>query len=419
MIYKTVLDNGLTLVLDYDSNAKTVTTKYVVAAGSLDEQGQYNESNNFGVMHFLEHMTFKGTPKYTYEEINNDIASIGAITNAYTSQDEIAFYISSPAEYWNENLHILSEIFWNSSIPEDEFEKEKTVIIEELKMYEDDPRYKVINQLEVLIHKNHPNRQHVAGTVSSVRKLTSDDIKRAKKCFIAPNNVLLVVAGNFPKDRLIAEVISLVQDKIQQPIPDKGTIEYTGDILNNQLIRYTKNDIEQAHFAFTIKGVPPYHEDFATMESIANLLGGGFTSRLYNIIREQKGLAYTVSASAAAVRDAGYIDGYVGLDISNIKSVHKIIVQELNRLKRELVPEKELNTLKALYKGHVLLSMESTAAKTKIHEDNFIFNTDYTLEDIIHNIEKVTSQDILRFAKKYFIKNNICLSIIEPSGKKG
>lgn len=413
MIYKTVLDNGLTLVLDYDSNAKTITTKYVVAAGSIDEQGIYKGKNNFGVMHFLEHMTFKGTDTRTYEDINNDIASIGAITNAYTSQDEIAFYISSPAEYWKENLNILSDIFWNSTIPEDEFIKEKTVIIEELKMYADDPKYQVINQLNILIHKNNPSRQRVAGTIASVHNLTVDDIKRVKKCFFVPNNVLLVVAGNFPKDKLIAEVISLVQTKEKQIIPARE-IEYTNDILNNQLLRSTKADIEQSHFAFTIKGVPPYHEDFATMEIIADLLGGGFTSRLYNIIREQQGLAYTVSASIASIRDAGYIDGYVGLDASNIPAVHKIIIHELNRLRRELVPEKELNILKALYKGQLLLCNEPTAAKTRLHENNFINNTDYTLEDIIEQIDNITSDKILRFAKKYFIKDNICLSVIEP-----
>lgn len=414
MIYKTILDNGLTIILDNDPAAKTFTCKYVVAAGSLDETGSYTDKNNFGVAHFTEHMLFKGTEKRTFEDINNDIAACGGITNAYTSKDETAFYISSPAEYWKQSLEILNDIFWHASLPEEEFIKEKTVIMEELKMYDDSPRYKIIEQLEMKINGNAHNRWRVAGSIDSVKNLTVDDIKRFMKCFYATNNVLFVATGNFSKDELLAEMLLAVQSQTNQLLPSRE-LEYTREVLDNKLIRSYKNDIKQAHFAFMIKGVPPYHKQFRTMSLVAGLLGGGFISRLYNIIREKLGLAYTVSVTTSDIRDSGFIEGYIGLDVANIAKVHKVIAQELNRLKKELVSREELERLKAQYKGQLLLALESVAAKTRIHESNFIHSTEYTIEDIIEQVNQVSSKDILKFAQKYFTRNNICFSIVEPA----
>ena len=415
-LYKTKLDNGLNIVIENITDAKTVTIKYVVAAGSLDETGSYNGKNNFGSAHFCEHLLFKGTKTRTFDDINNDIAKIGGVTNAYTSFSETAFFISSPTDVWKENLNILSDLFWNSTFPEEEFEKEKNVIIEELKMYNDDASDKVQEQLTVLMHPEDENRQHVAGTIPSVKALTLEQVKQFYKQFYVPNNVLLVISGNVPMNECIAEIISIVQDKESKFLPSRIN-EYNNMVLDNKMIRTQKNDTEQAHFAFALVGVPPYDHQLGIMEIIASLLGGGFTSRLYNIIREQKGLAYTVHVSTGTLRDSGFIEGYIGLDASNIKEVHSIIAKELNRLKRELVPDDELQTIKSLYKGKTLLAFETVSSRTLLHESNFINNTNYTLDDIIQQIEEVTPEDIQRFAKKYFIRNNICFSVVEPMSK--
>ena len=407
------LDNGFTLIIDDIPNAKTVTMKYVVAAGALDETGDYAEENNFGVAHFVEHMLFKGTKQRTVDDINNDIAAIGGITNAYTSQDRTVFYISSPADVWKENLEILSDIFWNSTLPEDEFQKEKTVIIEELKMYDDDPHSRCLEELDILFNDNCPSRQRVAGTVNTVKNLQVDDLKRFMKCFYVPNNVALIVSGNVPVKQLIAEVKKIVNAKEQTIIVDRLK-QFMDEHMDNRLSNIYKNDISQAHFAFCIKGVEPSNKQFAVQELISNLLGGGFTSRLYNIIREQLGLAYTVSVSTNEMRDASYIIGYCGLDASNIEKVHTIIAKELNKLKYEPVDNKELDILKAVYKGSLLLALERTSAKTTLHEDNFIFNDNKTIENIISNIENVTPDNIQSFAKQFFTKKNICFSIVQP-----
>lgn len=415
MIHKTQLGNGLTVIIDHDSSAKTVTCEYIVAAGSLDEQGNsYEEDNNFGVAHFTEHMMFKGTLNRTVDDINKDIASIGGITNAATSFDRVLYYISSPADVWKDNLEILNDIFWNSIIPEDEFEQERSVIIEELKMYEDKPRSKCMENLDILVNRNYVNRQRVAGTINSVSKLTVDDVKRNMKCFYQPNNVALLVSGNVPIDEFLADVEIFMLHKEQGINPSREII-YNGEVMNNQLIRVQRNDLTQAHFAFMLKGVPPYSlKEYYTQDLLADCLGGGFTSRLYNIIREKLGLAYTVKVSTDVLRDASYIIGYCGLKKDNIDRVHSLIVKELNKLKHELIPEEELKVLKALYKGKSLLALETTASKLSILEDNFIYNTDETIDSIIDIVMNITSEDMRNFANTYFTEKNICWSIVEP-----
>ena len=288
MIYKTKLDNGLTIVIDQDKNAKTVTIKYLVAAGSLDEIGDYNGDNNYGVAHFTEHMLFKGTEKRNVNQINDDIAKIGGSTNAFTSWDRTAFYISSPADKWKENLEILNDIFWNSTIPDDELEKERTVIIEELKMYEDKPSSKVHEQIEIKINKNYPNRQLIAGTIDSVSAINSDTIKKFMKCFYQPNNIILIAAGNIPIDEFVVEVNNYVHEK-EEGIQLSREIEFNGEEMNNQVIISSRNDISQAHLAFFIKGEPPYSKDFFIQEIFAEALGGNFSSILYSIIQEVSG----------------------------------------------------------------------------------------------------------------------------------
>ena len=407
-INKTVLDNGLTVVIDKESDAKTVTLKYVIAAGSFDE----NE-HNAGCAHFVEHMLFKGTRNRTFNDINVDIAAIGGVTNAATSQSSTEFYIASPADTWKENLHILSDMIWNSILPEEEFKKEKTVIIEELKMYEDSPEDKCVEQIDIMINENNVSRQRVGGTVESVRNLTVDDLREFMNTFYIPNNMCLIASGNIPSDEFLEEVIDLTWDKKQEVIPERGNI-YNNEIMDNQMSVIYRDDISQAHYTFAVKGVPPYDQLFDVESLIVVLLGKGFIARLYNIIREQLGLAYTVTAYAVTVRDASYIEGYCALSPENIEKVHSVVSKELNRLKYELVPEDELDTVKAYIKGSILLSLETTSSKTSLHADNFIYNTNNTIESLLENLQNITPDDIKEFAQKFFKKQNICYSVVTP-----
>lgn len=413
MIYKTQLDNGLQIIIDQDLNSKTCTIQYTVAVGALDETGSYLNDNNFGVCHFIEHMQFKGTNKRTVKQINDDIAKIGGITNAYTGFDRTSFYISSPADVWKQNFEILNDIFWNSTFPEDEFNKEKTVILEELKMYDDQPKAKCLEQLDILCNSKYENRQHVAGTIKSVKALTVDDLKQMMKKYYQPNNIALIVSGNVPINDFITEAEYYVNNKHSNNQINRDN-QFTDYTLNGNISTLYRNDISQSHLAFMLAGVPAYDKDHYVQEIMSDILGLGFTSRLYRIIREELGLAYTVSVSCQGLRDVSYIVGYCGLDAANIDQVHYIIVKELSKLKYEYISKEELDTIKAVNKGQILLALEPTAARISIHENNFINNTNYTIDDIINKIENVTAKDIRDFANQWIYKNNICWSIVSP-----
>ena len=415
MVYKFELDNGLQIVIDQDLNAKTCTIQYEVAAGSLDETGSYSSENNFGCAHFVEHMLFKGTEKRNVQQLNIDVASIGAYVNAYTTSSQTAFFISSPSDVWKEAFEILNDYFWNSTLPEEEFNKEKTVILEELKMYEDDPAEKCVNQLRIGTNRNYENRQHIAGTVESVKKLTLDDLKRFRKCFYHPNNALLVAAGNIPVDEFVAEASFYTQNLEQGLIPKRDML-FTDFVMNNEISKIVRKDISQANFAVTIKGVPPYDPRYFVQKMLSKYLGGGATSILYDIIREKNGFAYTVSSYLSTTRDSSFIRIFTGLDSNNVDKVHSIIVKELNRTK-SFIDEEKVDILKAVYKGELLLSLETTESKISLPEDNFINGTDYTLEDIMNRIKNVTIDEMKSFAKEFFKPSNIYWSLVSPSSK--
>ena len=405
MVYKEKLDNGLTVVVDQNLDSKLVTLKYVVNAGSYDEKNMKR-----GIFHFLEHMMFKGTHKRTAEDINNDIAFIGGQTNAYTSYDIVGFYINVPAENWKAALEILNDIMWDSLISPEEVAKEKTVILEEIKMYDDDPQEKCMEQLAELVTPE-DNRKRIQGTIDTVSSIQSEDIIDVMKKFIQPGNMALIVSGNIQVDELIDNLKDV--ENIPGTVLEDRTISYTKEVYNNRLIVKEKNDIVQSHFGFMLGGTKDEDERLIQIV-VAKLLGGGFASRLYKIIREQKGYAYTVSVYVNELRDVSHMIGYCGLEGKNIEEVHKIVVKELNRLKYELVSDNELELIKSLIKGSLLLDSESTYSKTIIPESNFINNMDNTLEDEIEGIENVTSEDIMNYAKKFFTKDNICFSIVRP-----
>ena len=409
MIIKKQLNNGLTIVIDYDNNIQTCTMKYVVAAGSLDEAGYPR-----GIAHVAEHMLFQGTVTRTADDINKEIIKNGGYNNAYTNYSQTALFISCLANKWRENLQILNDMWWNSSISTTALEKEKSVIIEELRMYEDDPESRCMDQVEMYINKNFINRQSNVGTVETVKSITREDIIRFRKQWYCPNNCILIITGNVP----INEVVTYI-NQLTSNLSSKNNIisrlnEYKGDILDNQFIAYKTKNLQQAHLVLYIKGVTPYDKLSFTQEIITYILGGHAASRLFNIIRDQRGLAYTITTDISWYRDTSYIVGYCIFDYNNLFKIKSLIIQQLNKLRHELINDNELELAKTAYLSSLLLDRESTESRTNIYESNFIFGTDYTVDDIIRQVNSITKNDILALAKRQFITKNIIWFAIIP-----
>lgn len=399
MIKKTVLENGLTILVDNIDTAKSVAVSYFVNAGSYDEKDY-----PAGISHFIEHMLFKGTTNRTVKEINKAIDSVGGILNAYTDYIMTKYYCIMPYDQWKLGLDVFSDLIWNHTIPEEELERERTVILEEIKMYNDDPQSVAYEALHNEMHKGTDERLSIIGTVDSVKSITREDILKYIEEFYQPNNITLVVSGNVDEN----EVIDFMKNYqfTRNGKTEKKTSQFKNKVLSSDTLTLSR-EIEQAHFTwglFVPGGIAK--KDSFVAEVISNIMGGSMSSRLYQIIREERGLCYTLSVSYYDFTDSGMIMGYVGLDKSKIDEVKNIVIEEFEKLANEVIEESELKEAIANNNGQTLIRSESTSSMNDFVGRQFISGASVNLEDYLKEIEKVTPQDVQDFAKKYFTPDN-------------
>lgn len=399
MVKKTVLDNGLTIVVDTINTAKSVAISYFVNAGSYDEKDY-----PAGISHFIEHMLFKGTKNRSAREINKSIDSVGGIMNAYTDYLMTKYYCIMPFDQWKLGLDVFSDLIWNHTIPEDELERERTVILEEIKMYNDDPQSVAYDFLHKEMHKGYDARQSIIGTSESVKSITKEDILNYVSEFYQPNNITLVVSGNIEE----SEVVDFIKN---YEITRNG--KTTKDVVDlfkpNILSSETKTlsrEIEQAHLTWGLFVPGSSSKESFTAEVIANLMGGSMSSRLYQIIREERGLCYTLSVSYYDLIDSGMIVGYVGLDKSKIEEVKDVVIEEFEKLRVELLDETELKETINNNNGQMLIRTESTSSINDFVGRQIISGLNPDLEDYLDNIKQVGQQDVKDFSNKYFTPDN-------------
>jgi predicted Zn-dependent peptidase len=409
MINKTILTNGLQIITQQDLNAKTVTVSFTIKCGS------YNENEGiYGIAHFTEHMLFKGTTKRTSQQISEAIEGIGGILNAETTFEYTRYYCTIPAENWQKGLDVLFDMILFNTIPEDEFEREKQVVLEELKMYDDEPDSKIFELLFQQLFKSYKNRQLVGGTIKSVAALNRNQMLEFIEKNYNFNNMIVMVTGNIDHEKLVESLESYAKDIDLNTVKSESAKDsFIPDKLGQKDV-IEKKDIAQSHLCWGLFGPPPTDKEYLAGEIIATILGGNSSSRLYQIIREQKGLAYTVSMDIDAMSDTSIFTGYVGLDGNNIKAVKKVVNDELTKLKTTLLTEDELQRAKAYIKGTTLISQETTSGKIRFINNSVLIGLDLEIEKFLEDIETVTIYDIQNFANKYFKPDNICFTQIIP-----
>ena len=409
MLQKTVLDNGLIIITERDDNIKTVTISCTIKCGSYNEN-----ADNRGIAHFTEHMLFKGTINRTAKQISEDIEGIGGILNAETSFEHTKYHVTVLSECWEKGIEVLSDLVWNNLIPEEEFKKEKQVILEELKMYDDNPGAKIFDLLFKRMFPNYPNRQFVGGTIESVSQISRDQMINFIDTFYVPSNIIIVAAGNIDHDKLV-DFIQSYSSNIDFKTGNLSTekTEFNPSSLIGPDLS-EKKEIQQSHLSWGLFGPKPSDDDYAVGEIMACILGGNSSSRLYQIIREEKGLAYTIRMDAQGVSDIGFLSGYVGLDGNSIDAVKKIIFSELDKVKNEDISDEELERAKAYVKGTTMIYFERTSSRNSYVVNCLITLTDPNIEHFINKIEKVTIKDLREFANKYFQEDNICFVEITP-----
>lgn len=405
---KTVLPNGLRIITVPMKENRTVTVYVLVETGS-----KYENKKNNGISHFLEHMCFKGTVRRTRDEIAYEFDSIGASNNAFTSREYTGYYAKAPKGFASKILDIVSDIYLNSTFPEAEMEKEKGVVIEEIKMYEDKPTSKVGDALGELLYGDQPAGWTITGTPAHIKSLKRQDLVDYHKKFYVPEATTVVIAGNFEPKEIIAEIKERFGTLPKVPRGKKIKVKESQSSPKIAL-HYKKTD--QTHILFGIRtfGHGDEKKNF-TLEILDGILGAGMSSRLFKKMREELGICYYIGSGSIDYSDHGVFKVSAGVPIKKLPLAIEGILEELRKLKTELVSDKELKKVKDHFYGQLYMGLESSKSYASFYGFQELRRKKiYEPEEIIKKINEITAQDVKKLANQIFVDKNLNLAIVGP-----
>lgn len=404
---KTVFDNGFTLLTYERPYLNTANLSVVVGAGNFQEK-----NFPYGTAHFVEHVLFKGTTSKTAKDMNKIIDSVGGHWNAYTDGEETKYYCTLSSEFWQTGANLLLDLIWHHTLPPEEIEKERNVILEEINMYEDDPQSFVFEELNRLLHPDQPEKQSVIGTKESVEKITRADLLRFINTFYQPNNMVFVATGNVDHEALARYIEAFGFSR--NGVTNKEENDQTYIRPKGRHAVYTQRDIQQSHLAWSIPLCNVYHDDVPVLDLINNLLGGSNSSRLVERVREDEGLCYSIFTDNVHYTDEGFLHGYVATESKNIPHIKKILQEELTKLKTTPLTEEELRHFKNYTKGVFALQSESNGALNDLIGSSHLQQLECDFDHILNETESVTSEDVLRVANTYFQEECILYCEMSP-----
>jgi predicted Zn-dependent peptidase len=409
---KTVLSNGLRVVSEEIPHVRSVSIGIWVDVGSRDER----ESNN-GISHFIEHMVFKGTENRSVREIARSIESVGGYLNAFTGKEHTCYYARVLDEYSELALDVLSDLALHPTFPEKDLEREKGVVIEELKNAEDDPDDIIHDYFDKSLFGSHPLGFPVIGTEPNLRSFKQGDLKAHLRDHYIARKMVLAAAGNIGHEKLVALTEEYLAGASPRPV-DGQSARVKPRARKPERCEFAK-PIQQAHVclgrqAFGIRSRQRY-----PMLVLNTLLGDGMSSRLFQNIREKYGFAYTVYSFATMMSDAGAFGAYVGTDRQHIGASIELIMKELEKLNSKPVSHAELNRTKAQLKGSMMLSLESIPNRMmRLGSSELYFNSVNPIDSILRQIDAVTQDDIQAIAHELFVEDELSTVVFQPEGNR-
>lgn len=390
------LDNGIKLIMHKIEYLNSSTLGFIVKSGSFYE----NEENN-GISHFIEHMLFKGTKTLNTRQLAEAIDDVGGQINAFTSKEHTCFYTKVISEHLPIAINILGDMLNNSKFEENDIEKEKGVITEEIKMYEDFPEDLVYELLDKMIYNEIPLAYPILGRLDSVNRLDKKTILDYFYRRYIPSNIVISLTGNFDEVKsynlLNKEFGHFNINAKSMEDNNKYILEMKSDI------KIINKDIEQFNICIAFPGPSEYSDDIFPVMLVNNLLGGTISSRLFQIIREEEGLCYNIESSISSFNDSGFISIYAGLNIQQVLNVSKLIKKEVDKLKKYYITKEELEKAKEQLKGSYILSLESAFNKMyEIGKDILHKREIETPDSVIKHVNSISLNDIIRVTDRYF-----------------
>lgn len=407
----TQLPNKIRIVTQELKDRESISIGVWVAAG-----GRYEGRHNKGVAHFLEHMAFKGSAKYSCDETKQLVEGVGGNLNAFTAEEETCYYAKVPAHHLKQTFDILADISFFPKLTPKDLEKERTVILEEIKMYHDLPQYYVGELLEELLWPDHPLGQSLAGTSKSVGEMSVAYLQDFKKIHYVPANTVISACGSMKHEELVklvnAKLGKLTGPRASSYIPARRLQEKPG-------IRLYTKPTEQMHLALGYLAYETNHKDYYVLALLSIILGGNMSSRLFNEVREKHGLAYSVSSGIKSLNDTGVFMVSAGIDNTKIVDALGLILKVLAKLAAGGVTKDEFKRAQEYYLGQSLLGLEDTMNQMLWMGGGVVSNDQVkSLSDVIKKIKAVTPADIKRVAREILNPQRLNVSIIGPMSEE-
>ena len=398
------LKNGLTIIGEEIPYLKSISLGVWVKAGSIMETKE-----NSGVSHFIEHMLFKGTTNRTSKELAREIDNLGGVINAFTSKECTCFYVKLLDEHINIGIDVLSDMILNSRFDERDIKKEKSVILEELKMYEDSPDDLVYDLLLENIYKDHSLGMNILGDRHSLKNLKRESILDYYNEYYVPNNSIISICGNFKFE----EIVKQIEEKFKTWQPKSVDTTTTKPNFNPCIVKKNK-DIEQVNLAINLDAIPMINNrEVYALSVVNNVFGGSISSRLFQKIREEKGLAYSIYSSQTLYEDCGELGIFASTSTENIQEVYKSILEEIELIRNEYISPQEIHESKEQLKGSYMLDLESTSSRMMSNGKNMLMRNKVDDEqDIIDYINAVEYDDVVKIIKKVFNTENMGVCIV-------
>jgi predicted Zn-dependent peptidase len=393
-VERTVLPNGVRIITEKMPNVRSASVGIWIGTGAREESRELT-----GISHFIEHMLFKGTKNRTAEEIARSADSIGGGLDAFTSKELVSYNIKVLDEHLPQGFDVLSDLVRNPLFDKKDIEKEKGVILEELKMEVDNPESLAHEIFASNFWKGHSLGRSILGTRATIQSFNRDKVERYYRLFYSPKNILVTAAGNITHGHLV----KLVEDHFGDLKPLRVPKMATKPTPLAPIVVRNKTSIEQVHIFLGVPAVPLPHRDRFACYVLNAILGGGMSSRLFQNIRERQGLAYAVYSELAMYRDAGCMMIYAGTSPKSAGKVVESVAHELRSLVTDRVTDEELRRAKDHLKGSFVLGLESTSSRMgNLARQELYFKRFYTMDEMLASVERVSAQQVQKLAQQFF-----------------
>lgn len=407
MTNKITLPNGVKIIYEEVPGVRSFSIGVWVRVGSRDEKDEIA-----GVSHFIEHMLFKGTTNRTAKELAEALDTVGGQLNAFTSKEYTCYYAKVLDNHAELAIDVLTDMLFNSKFAEEDIEKEKNVVLEEIKMYEDTPDELVHDLLLSTMWPDHSLGRTIIGFDHVIKKLSKEKIMNYFKEYYVPTNTVISVAGSFKPDTITSKLQSIFGSWEGKP-----TFRQSVDAKTSPSRLIKTKETEQVHLCLGTLGLPMGHENTYVLHCLNSILGGGISSRLFQKIREERGLAYSIYSYTSAYQDNGLVSMYAGLSQNNLDQLFELISKEIKDFRTNGVTDSELYRAKEQLKGNLFLGLENVSSKmSRLGKAELCLGRVLTPEEISNRIDKVTKKELHDLANALFCRQDWSIVAIAPEG---